>query len=93
MFQRLAYGMAENQKALNFILQDQDVSAIPKAQHKGVHQSPNTLQTQHQDVCHDDGNDLSSVLRRASELCYININGSEEEDSEVDEGIFLIDDL
>ena len=92
MFQRLAYGMAENQKALNFILQDQNISAIPKAQHKDVHQSPSPLQTQHQDVCNDDVNNLSSVLRRASELCYINIS-SEEEDSEVDEGIFLIDDL
>ena len=86
MFHRLANGMAENQKALNFTLQDQQTSSIQGGQGQVDHQ-----------ILHDPSNeevhDLPSVLRRASGLCYVEIDESEEAGAEIEEGIFPIDDL
>ena len=86
MFRRLADGMAEKRKGLDFILHNQQASPNPSS-HRQVDHRPLC------DLKNEEISDLSSVLRRASELCYANIDGPEEEDSDENEGIFLIDDL
>ena len=65
MFQRLACGMAENQIALDVILQNKSVSSKLKTQNKEMHQ------TDSDSLCNDDIDNLASFLRRASELCDI----------------------
>ena len=83
MFQRLACGMAENQKALDVILQNKSVSSTTTTHQKEEHQTNRG----------DNVDNLMRVLRPASELCDIDTNGSKGEGSEYEEGIFPIDDL
>ena len=86
MFRRLADGMAEKRKGLDFIFHNHQASSKPCSHRQVDHRSLCDLKD-------EEVSDLSSVLRRASELCYANTDGPEEEDSGVDEGIFLMDDL
>lgn len=86
MFRRLAIGMAENRKGLDLIFHNQRASSNP-SRHCQVDHRPL------RDLYGEEVGDLSSVLRRASELCYANVDGPEEEDSDADRGIFLMDDL
>ena len=87
MFNRLADGMAANRKGLDFIFINQQAPSTTKTQHMEAHQE------KHGGLCNDEVEDLSRVLRRASKLCCMDTNGSKGESSEVEEGIFLIDDL
>jgi len=79
MFQRLVHGMMERQKGLDLV-PHQDPPAKP------------TLQST--DLPYEKTHALSSVLRRASELCSLGpafeVDGVEEE---TDQGIFLMDDM
>ena len=65
MFKRLACGMAEKQKTLDAILQNQRVSSKLNTQNKEMHQ------TDSDSLYNDDIDNLARVLRRASELCDI----------------------